>query len=189
MKIWYNAQFVNILHQKQNGNGINKVTSIVMRVEVYSMSNKDYIKNEIDYCVIGGLAVNAYVEPVVSLDLDMIIATTAITSLKQNTRKLFKTKTFQHSLNLTNTKSDLRIQIQTDARYQSYLKKAKTRKVLGYEMRVAALEDILQGKIWAYLDEKRRPSKRQKDLADIFRLREAYPHLSKLLPDSIKSLK
>jgi len=28
-----------------------------------------------DYCVIGGLAVNAYAEPVVSLDLDIIIAT------------------------------------------------------------------------------------------------------------------
>jgi len=26
---------------------------------------------KIDYCVIGGLAVNAYVEPVVSLDLDL----------------------------------------------------------------------------------------------------------------------
>ena len=26
------------------------------------------------YCVIGGLAVNAYVEPVVSLDIDIVIA-------------------------------------------------------------------------------------------------------------------
>jgi hypothetical protein len=30
-------------------------------------------KMEIDYCVIGGLAVNAYVEPVVSLDLDIVV--------------------------------------------------------------------------------------------------------------------
>ena len=51
-------------------------------------------ENKIDYCVIDGLAVNAYVEPVVSLDLDIIIATNAITSLKQKARKLFKTKTF-----------------------------------------------------------------------------------------------
>ena len=28
---------------------------------------------KIDYCVIGGLAVNAYVEPVVSLDLDLVV--------------------------------------------------------------------------------------------------------------------
>ena len=52
--------------------------------------------------------------------------------------------------------------------------------------KVAVLEDVLQGKIWAYSDEKRRQSKRQKDLADIFRLVEAYPHLKELLPDSIK---
>ena len=48
-------------------------------------------------------------------------------------------------------------------------------------------EDILQGKIWAYSDEQRRPSKRQKDLADIFRLVEAYSHLKDLLPESIKN--
>ena len=32
-------------------------------------------RNEINYCVIGGQAINAYVEPVVSLDLDIVIAT------------------------------------------------------------------------------------------------------------------
>jgi len=31
-----------------------------------------------DYCVISGLAVNAYAEPVVSLDLDIVIAATDI---------------------------------------------------------------------------------------------------------------
>ena len=36
---------------------------------------------EIDYCVIGGLAVNAYVDPVVSLDLDVIITTSDLFSV------------------------------------------------------------------------------------------------------------
>jgi hypothetical protein len=58
---------------------------------------------------------------------------------------------------------------------------------MGYEMKVAAVEDVLQGKIWAYFDEQRRKSKRQKDLADIFRLIEAYPHLKELLPESLKT--
>ncbi|MGH7494901.1 MAG: hypothetical protein ACREOO_21220 [bacterium] len=47
--------------------------------------------------------------------------------------------------------------------------------------------DVLQGKIWAFSDEHKRQSKRQKDLADIFRLVEAYPHLKKPLPKSIQS--
>ena len=53
-------------------------------------------------------------------------------------------------------------------------------------MKVASAEDVLQGKIWAYSDEQRRKSKRQKDLADIVRILEIYPSLSDLLPLSIK---
>ena len=53
-------------------------------------------------------------------------------------------------------------------------------------MKVASAEDVLQGKIWAYSDEQRRKSKRQKDLADIVRLIEVYPSLSDLIPESIK---
>lgn len=59
---------------------------------------------------------------------------------------------------------------------------------MGYKMKVATLEDVLQGKVWAYSDKERRNSKRQKDLADIFRLIEAYPNLKNLLPESLKNL-
>ena len=62
------------------------------------------------------------------------------------------------------------------------------RSVLGYEMKVASVEDVLRGKVWAYSDEQRRKSKRQKDLADIFRLIEEYPYLSDQLPVSIRKL-
>ena len=145
-------------------------------------------KNEIGYCVIGGLAVNAYVEPVVSLDLDIIVATNSINKLCQVAEKIFTIKEFEHSLNLKSPKSDLRIQVQTDPRYQAFISKANVKNVMGYDMRVAAIEDIIQGKIWAYSDQKKRKSKRQKNLADIFRLVETYSHLNDLLPDSIKSM-
>lgn len=52
-------------------------------------------------------------------------------------------------------------------------------------MPVAALEDVLQGKIWAVSDPQRRGSKRQKDLADIARLIEQYPHLKEQVPPEI----
>ncbi len=140
----------------------------------------------ISYCVVGGLAVNAYVEPVVSLDLDLIVAADSLAKLKKAAAKIFTVKEFSHSLNLTHSQSSLRIQLQTDARYQAFIGRAVNKEIIGYEMRVAALEDVLQGKIWAYLDSQRRKSKRQKDLADIFRLVEAYPHLETLLPEEIK---
>lgn len=55
-------------------------------------------------------------------------------------------------------------------------------------MKVAEVEDILRGKIWAYSDKQRRASKRQKDLADIFRIIEEYPTLKKLLPGPMKDI-
>jgi hypothetical protein len=89
-------------------------------------------------------------------------------------------------VNLSSDKSDLRIQLQTDKRYQDFIGRAASQSVLGYQMKVASAEDVLQGKIWAYSDEQRRKSKRQKDLADIVRILEIYPSLSDLLPLSIK---
>lgn len=142
---------------------------------------------KIEYCVIGGLAVNAYVEPVVSLDLDVVVTTAKIKQLGKAAEKSFKIKKFHPSLNLESSQSQLRIQLQTDPRYQTFIPNATTKTVLGYEMKVAALKDVLQGKVWAYSDEQKRASKRQKDLADIFRLIETYPYLKDMLPESIQA--
>jgi len=101
--------------------------------------------------------------------------------------KIFNIVKLPHSVNLSSTKSDLRIQLQTDPRYQTFIVRSSIKEVMGYEMKVAAVEDVLQGKTWAYCDEQRRKSKRQKDLADIFRIIEEYPHLKDLLPESLKA--
>jgi len=142
----------------------------------------------VDYCVIGGLAVNAYTEPVVSLDLDIVVATDDIEATCKAVETHFRIERFAHSVNLSSSKSDLRIQLQTDPRYQDFIAGAITHSVLGYEMKVASIEDVLRGKTWAYSDEERRKSKRQKDLADIIRLIEDYPYLSDQLPVSIRKL-
>jgi len=137
------------------------------------------------YCVIGGLAVNAYTEPVVSLDLDIVITTEKINIVCNAVSGFFKIEHFEHSINLSSKKSDLRIQLQTDSRYQDFISREKMTTILGYKMKVACVEDVLQGKIWAYSDEQRRGSKRQKDLADIARLIESYPNLVDKLPETI----
>ncbi|MGR3316994.1 MAG: hypothetical protein ACUZ8O_00720 [Candidatus Anammoxibacter sp.] len=142
---------------------------------------------DIDYCVIDGLAVNAYVDPVVSLDLDIVVVIDSIEKLVEAVKNDFAIETFEHSINLNSTKSDIRIQLQTDKRYQEFIKKASGKDIMGYHMNVACLEDILQGKVWAYSDEQRRGSKRQKDLADIFRIIEEYSELKSNLPESIQN--
>lgn len=140
------------------------------------------------YCVVGGLAVNAYAEPVVSLDLDLVVVSDRVDVVCEAARaKGFKIQGFEHSINLSILGSDLRIQLQTDPRYQTFLARAVQRDVLGYRMAVAALVDVLQGKMWAYSDQQRRKSKRQKDLADITRLVETHPALKEDLPPEIRS--
>jgi len=56
---------------------------------------------KIKFCVIGGLAVNAYAEPVVSLDLDIVVAAGSIQKLKDALPGEFKAKEFPNSLNLS----------------------------------------------------------------------------------------
>lgn len=144
-------------------------------------------KFKIQYCIIGGLAVNAYAEPVVSLDLDIVIVADKldkiINILKQ---QHFAIKKFGNSINVSSPSSELRIQIQTDPRYQSFIKRKRIRNVLGYNVSVADIDDVFQGKIWSATDPERRASKRQKDLADIMRLMEVKPALISFLPNSLK---
>ncbi|MGQ9665197.1 MAG: hypothetical protein ACUVUH_07700 [bacterium] len=143
-------------------------------------------KKRIPFCVIGGLAVNAYAEPVVSLDLDLVVAAKKVNNLLPLLSKKYRVKRFTNSINISAPYSDLRIQIQTDPRYQEFIKRAKIKNILSYKLPVACIEDVLQGKIWAFQDEQRRSSKRQKDLADIMRLLEADHKISVLIPDDIK---
>lgn len=147
--------------------------------------------NELDvmgvpYCVIGGQAVNAYVDPVVSLDLDIVIAAEGQAEAVGRLSKVFQVQSFAHSVNITDPESDLRVQVQTDPRYAAFVSRAAPRMVLGLELPVATVEDALQGKVWAVLDPERRASKRQKDLADIARLIEAYPDLAPRVPEEVR---
>ncbi|MGH9418498.1 MAG: hypothetical protein ACRD3J_00875 [Thermoanaerobaculia bacterium] len=139
-------------------------------------------ENNIRYCVIGGQAVNAYAEPLVSLDLDVAVASDDLGAVERLLTSRFRVERFVHRLNISAADSQLRVQIQTDPRYFSFVSRATPREVLGVLLPVAAAEDVLQGKLWAFLDETRRGTKRQKDLADIGRLIDAYPQLRERVP-------
>jgi hypothetical protein len=139
----------------------------------------------IRYCLVGGQAVNAYAEPVVSLDLDLVVALDDLPRAESLLRETFPVERFEHSLNVSSPGSDLRVQIQMDPRYGPFVDRATIREVLGLRLPVAHIEDLLQGKLWAVMDATRRPSKRQKDLADIARLLEADPALRARVPAEV----
>lgn len=142
-------------------------------------------QRRIRYCLIGDAAVNAFAAPLISLDLDVVVAAEQIEALENVLAARFRIEKFPHSWNLSVPGSDLRVQIQTDPRYFSFVERAVEREVLGLRLPVAAIEDVLQGKIWAAADPERRASKRRKDLLDIERLLESHPHLRSNVPSEI----
>lgn len=125
------------------------------------------------YCLIGGLAVNCFVEPVYTLDADFVVIASSLSTLPSFLRE-------------QEFASELRIQFSTDPRYQSFLPRSVEAVVLGISVKVACLEDLAQGKLWAYSDPLRRLSKRKKDELDLIRLAEAYPELRSLYPRELQ---
>lgn len=123
------------------------------------------------YCLIGGLAVNCYVEPVYTPDADIVRVAALLPALQ-----------------IRPEKSRLCIQFTTDDRYQSFPNRAMEAEVLGVRARVACLQDVTQGKLWAYSDPQRRLSKRKKDELDLIRLAEAYPELKSGYPPELQEL-
>src|SRR6266568_3266310 len=71
-------------------------------------------KNRIRFCVVGGQAVNAYAEPVVSIDLDIAVAVEDLSRAETLLRESFSVREFPHSLNVAAAGSDLRVKRQKD---------------------------------------------------------------------------
>lgn len=135
------------------------------------------------YCLIDGLAVNCYVEPVYTLDADIVVIASGLSNLSAHLEAHgFKTEEHPHSVNAAPPGSRLRIQFTTDERYQAFLSRSIEAEVLGIRVRIACLEDVVRGKLWAFGDPRRRLSKRKKDEADLIRLAESHPELRSLYP-------
>ena len=95
------------------------------------------------YCLIGGLAVNCYVEPVYTLDADLVVIASGLSKLSAHLQEQgFKIEEYPHSLNATAPRSDLRIQFTTDERYQPFLDRSVESEVLGIRVRIAAFTSV-----------------------------------------------
>jgi hypothetical protein len=138
------------------------------------------------WCLIGGLAVNCYVEPVYTLDADIVIVAAQLPEVAARLTDLgFTMREFPHSLNAQRAGGRLNIQFTTDLRYQEFLASATPADVLGQRVPVASLENLVRGKVWAWSDQERRLSKRKKDELDLIRIAESYPHLRAMMPAEI----
>lgn len=128
------------------------------------------------WCLIGGLAVNCYVEPVYTIDADIVVVAENLPNIREE---------IEHSVNAQRSGSKLNIQFTTDPRYQKFLEHTERMNVLGVEVPVATLENIVRGKVWAWQDKARRASKRKKDELDLMRIAEAHPEMRNAIPREI----
>ena len=87
-------------------------------------------EHEIRFCVIGGQGINAYAEPIVSLDLDVVVAVEDLQRTKQIAATHFMVQEFPNSIDLASVGSSLRIQIRTDPRYFSFVERGHPAAVL-----------------------------------------------------------
>ena len=142
---------------------------------------------DVVWCAIGGVAVNHWAgEPMVTQDVDFVVVADAVErTISLLEEEGFRSEKFDWSVNFQG-RSKVSLQLSTEAFYRDFPARSVAADVHGILMRVASLEDTLQGKIRAWSDAKRRQSKRIKDLGDIARLVESHPALWGLLTDDLK---
>ena len=142
---------------------------------------------DIPWCAIGGVAVNHWAaEPMVTQDVDFVVATDAIERAVAVLAKAgLRPEKFKWPINFTGH-SRVSLQLSTEDFYHDFPARAVPADVHGILLRVASLEDTFKGKIKAWSDPERRQSKRIKDLGDLARLVETHPRLWTLLTGDLK---
>jgi hypothetical protein len=133
----------------------------------------------IRHCVIGGVAVNAYAEPMVTQDLDVVVAAEQLPRVRELLEERFRVREFPYKLNIREPGSGLQVQVQLRPEFKPYVARAQRREVLGLWIPVA---DAIEAKVAAALEPTRRPSKRLKDFTDTRRLVDAIPELRSRVP-------
>lgn len=163
----------------QTGGGTDDVMRVVAALE----------SSDIQWCAIGGIAVNHWSgEPVVTRDVDLVVATESIEeTVKLLEQNGFRSERFAWSINFKGN-SEVSIQLSTEEDYQQFPSRSVPADVHGILMRVASLEDTLEGKVRAWKDVSRRQSRKFKDLGDIARLVETHPYLWAKLSDDLRKV-
>ncbi len=147
------------------------------------------------WCLIGGMAINAYVTPVYTAGCDLVVVAADLEPVLADLRAAdWRIKEFPPSINAQRRlKRDeksthkLMVQFTRPERYQSFTDRAELRAVFRRDLPVASVADLVQGKLWALADPTRRESRSAKDWSDILRLAEKYPEVVEpLLPADLR---
>lgn len=134
-------------------------------VRIITLLNAEKIR----YCVIGGHAIAAYVEPCVGLPLSIVVASEDL----ERSRVL-----------LAGFRTEMTVDLANDR--QSLVARATESTMLGIKVRVAALDDVLQQRLNEACEPARRETERRLATFDIARIVESYPHLRERVPPPLR---
>jgi hypothetical protein len=121
---------------------------------------------------------------VVTLDADFAIASSGGVQEALRSRG-FEVEEHPHSINAQYPGSRLRVQITINSRYASFPERAVEAELFGVRLPVAALDDLVQGKLWVLQDPARRASKKLKDKADLVRICESHRRIIGQIPSGL----
>lgn len=141
--------------------------------------------NSIHYCVIGTVAVSAYVEPMTSLDFDLVITSYQLGRFEALLASAFVVKRGPRIIEITTADSRLRANVYTESRYAEFVDRAEMRRALGLTLPIAQVEDVLRSRIWTWQDTGRKQTRRLYDLAEIALLLDQYPKLRPMVPPAV----
>lgn len=144
-------------------------------------------REEIRCCVIGGVGVNAYAEPIATQDLGIVVASDQIEAARALLEREFRVREFEQSLNVYDTGSKLQVQVQLNAEVGDVLGRAEMRDVMDLHLPVAQPSDLMRMEIQAAMDATRRGSKRAKEVLDLARLAMAFPELLAEVPSELRA--
>ena len=81
------------------------------------------------WCLVGGLAVNCYVEPVFTMDAVIVVVSSELSAIQAELiGRGFEVTEHEHSVNAQMKGSELRIQFTVDDRYQKFWLRRTLRK-------------------------------------------------------------
>ena len=146
--------------------------------------------------VIDGMAVNSYVKPAYTADLDLVVISADLEPVLADLRAAdFRVKEFPFSTNAQQRAGQteisaymLMVRFTKPGCYQPFVERASLRPIFGVDVPVASLADVVQGKLWVWNDPSRGPGKHLKDQFDLLRLaEERFDEVVPLLPDELRA--
>ena len=148
------------------------------------------------YAIIGGVAIQIYTrEPRTTQDIDIALARYEDLPKEALLAAGFRReRAFAYSENWRAPGSAARkqrtaVQFTVDTLTAGTVERAEKHRIRSLRLRVAALPDLVRLKLEAAEEPRRRPSKRQSDVADVLRLIEEHPEVRRQVPDAVDRIR